>query len=408
MHEKTESRYRIAKEVYTEYGVDTDRVLETMDTVPISVHCWQIDDLSGFENPDGEMTGGIAATGNAGGKPASKEAYFNQLSEAIKLIPGAKKVATHAVYLENKGFHIDRDEITPEHFERWIEFAKENKLGLDFNPTYFSHRKSESGFTLSSADEEVRAFWVEHGKRSRKIGEFFGKELGVQCVTNHWIPDGYKDITVDKLAPRMRLIKSLEEIFKEPIDKKYNVDSLESKLFGLGFESYTTGSHEFYTNYCNTTGKAIVCMDTGHFHPTESVAAKLSSYLAFGQEVMLHISRPVRWDSDHVAIVDEETKSIMEEIVRYDAYDKVHIGLDYFDGSINRIVATVIGGRSAKKALLMAMLEPTGVLKKIENSGNFTKRLALLEEIKTMPFGFVWDMYCEMHDCPMADWVSQL
>ncbi len=404
----TANHYREAKEIYAEYGVDTDKALQEMDMVPISVHCWQIDDLSGFENPHGKMTGGIAATGNAGGKPESEEEFFKQLKKALDLIPGAKKVATHAVYRSAKGKPVGRDEILPEHFENWVEFAKKQGVALDFNPTYFSHEKSESGFTLSSEDEGIRQFWVEHGKRCRKIGEFFGRELGVPCITNHWIPDGYKDITVDKLAPRERLVKSLDEILAEPIDRQYQVDSLESKLFGLGVESYTVGSHEFYTNYCSLTGKAIVCMDAGHFHPTESVAAKLSSYLAFGQEVMLHVSRPVRWDSDHVVILDEETKAIMEEIARQKAYHKVHIGLDYFDASINRIAATAIGGRSTKKALLLAMLEPVERLKEIERSGNFAKRLALLEEVKTLPFGFVWDQYCEMHHCPGAEWLESL
>lgn len=404
----TASHYRAAQEIYAEYGVDTDQVLQEMDRVPISVHCWQIDDLSGFENPHGKITGGIAATGNAGGKPESEEEFFEQLKKALDLIPGTKKVATHAVYRSAKGKPVGRDEILPEHFENWVAFAQKQGIGLDFNPTYFSHEKSESGFTLSSADEGIRQFWVEHGKRSRKIGEFFGRELGVPCITNHWIPDGYKDITVDKLAPRERLIKSLDEILEEPIDKKYQVDSLESKLFGLGVESYTVGSHEFYTNYCSLTGKAIVCMDAGHFHPTESVAAKLSAYLAFGQEVMLHVSRPVRWDSDHVVVLDEETKAIMEEIARQKAYQKVHIGLDYFDGSINRIAATAIGGRSTKKALLLAMLEPVELLKEIERGGNFAKRLALLEEVKALPFGFVWEQYCEMHNCPGAEWLADL
>jgi L-rhamnose isomerase len=408
MNDKVISNYKISKEIYARYGVDTDKMLGKMELAPISIHCWQIDDLSGFEKTDTKMTGGISATGNAGGKPCNKEEYFAQLGDAIDIIPGAKKVAAHAVYLDNKGLNIDRNEIKPEHFENWIEFARSRRIGLDFNPTYFSHSKSESGVTLSSSDEEVRSFWVEHGKRSRKVGEFFGKELGTTCITNHWIPDGSKDILVDKIAPRMRLIKSLDEIFEESIDPNYNIDSVESKLFGLGLESYTTGSHEFYSNYCALTGKAIVCMDAGHFHPTESIATKLSSYLAFGKEIMLHVSRPVRWDSDHVVILDDETKAIMEEIVRCDALKEVHIGLDYFDGSIDRVVATAIGGRSAKKALLMAMLEPTELLKKIEAEGNLTKRLALLEEIKTFPFGFVWDMYCEMHNCPTAEWVSTL
>ena len=275
---------------------------------------------------------------------------------------------------------------------------------MDFNPTYFSHSKSEDGFTLSSSDEGIRQFWVEHGKRCRKIGEFFGKELGQTCYTNHWIPDGYKDITVDKLRPRKILEKSLDEIFAEKIDSKYNVDSVESKLFGLGSESYVTGSHEFYTNYVAHKKNCIICMDAGHFHPTEVISSKLSSYLAFDQEIMLHVSRPVRWDSDHVTILDDETKAIMEEIAHYDAFDKVHIGLDFFDASINRIAATAIGGRSAKKAILLALLQPVEELKQAEYEGNYTKRLALLEELKGLPFGMVWAKYCEICGCQQDDW----
>ena len=400
-----QSNYEIAREIYAKYGVDTDKALKTLSKVPVSIHCWQIDDLTGFENPNAKLSGGIAATGNAGGKPTSMKEYFEQLTEALNLIPGKKKVATHAIYLDNGGVNnVDRDAITPEHFTHWVEFAKKMGVGLDFNPTYFSHPKAEDGFTLSSNNEEIRKFWVEHGKRCRKIGEYFGRETGQTCYTNHWIPDGFKDITVDKLGPRKLLEKSLDEIFEEKIDPKYNVDSVESKLFGLGSESYVTGSHEFYSNYVANKKNCIICLDAGHFHPTEVISAKLSSYLAFGQEVMLHVSRPVRWDSDHVTIMDEETKNIMEEIVRCDALDKVHIGLDFFDASINRVAATAIGGRTAQKCLLLALLEPTEELKNYEHTGDYTKRLALLEEIKTLPFGFVWAKYLDMNGCAQDDW----
>lgn len=395
---KIEERYKTAKECYAEYGIDTDAVLESMDRIPISIHCWQIDDLTGFEDFEGKLTGGIAATGNMGGKPKSQSEYFEQLDQALQWVPGPYKVAAHAVYLDNKGENIDRNQIGPEHFEKWVDFAKRKKIGLDFNPTYFSHAMSEDGFTLSSADDAVRDFWIEHGKRSRKIGAFFGKELGIPCITNHWIPDGYKDITVDKLSPRERLRDSLDQIFEEKIPPEYQVDSLESKLFGLGSESYVTGSHEFYTNYCTSTGKAILCMDAGHFHPTESVAAKISSYLAFDQELMLHVSRPVRWDSDHVVILDEETMAIMEEIVRCGALSKVHIGLDFFDASINRVMATAIGARAAKTALMKALLQPLDQLRNAEYSGDYTKRLGLLEEMKMLPYGLVWAMYCEKNN----------
>ncbi len=356
---KIERNYKTAKECFEEYGVDTDLVLEQMEDVPISVHCWQIDDLTGFEDFHARLTGGIAATGNMGGKPKDQTEYFGQLGAALKLIPGKLKIAAHAVYLDNKGKKIDRDQIEPQHFTKWVDFARERGMGLDFNPTYFSHEKSEDGFTLSSADPAVREFWIEHGRRCRRIGEYFGRETGTLCITNHWIPDGYKDITIDKLSPRQRLKESLDAIFEEALDRGHCMDSLESKLFGLGSESYVTGSHEFYTNYCTETKKAILCMDAGHFHPTESVAAKISSYIAFGQELMLHVSRPVRWDSDHVVIVDEETMAIMEEIVRCGALKRVHIGLDFFDASIRRGEATAIGGKGGEDRVVKGNA-PTG------------------------------------------------
>ena len=399
---KIERNYKTAKECFEEYGVDTDLVLEQMEDVPISVHCWQIDDLTGFEDFHARLTGGIAATGNMGGKPKDQTEYFGQLGAALKLIPGKLKIAAHAVYLDNKGKKVDRDQIEPQHFTKWVDFARERGMGLDFNPTYFSHEKSEDGFTLSSADPAVREFWIEHGRRCRRIGEYFGRETGTLCITNHWIPDGYKDITIDKLSPRQRLKESLDAIFEEALDRGHCMDSLESKLFGLGSESYVTGSHEFYTNYWTETKKAILCMDAGHFHPTESVAAKISSYIAFGQELMLHVSRPVRWDSDHVVIVDEETMAIMEEIVRCGALKRVHIGLDFFDASIRRGEATAIGGRAAKTALLKAMLQPAELLRQAEDAGDYTRRLALLEEIKLLPYGFVWEMYCERNNCPVS------
>lgn len=404
----TKRNYEIAKELYAQFGVDTDKALETLRKTPISVHCWQIDDLTGFENPDAVLSGGIAAFGNAPGKPRSKEEYMANLDKALSYIPGAKKLALHAVYLNNFGEKVERDQIEPKHFEDWVKYAKEKGIGLDFNPTYFSHEKAEEGFTLASKDEEVRQFWIEHGKRCRKIGEYFGRELGQTCLTNHWIPDGYKDNTIDKVGPRLRLKDSLDKIFEEKIDPKYNIDSVESKLFGLGSESYVVGSHEFYTNYVMTNNNCIICMDAGHFHPTELVSQKISSYLAFDREIMLHVSRPVRWDSDHVVLFDDETKAIMQEIVRHDALDKVHIGLDFFDASIDRISATVIGARNAKKALLSALLEPTEELIKVEREDNLTKRLALSEEIKSLPFGLVWDMFCEMENVPNSGWVKEI
>lgn len=398
--------YEIAKEIYAEYGVDTDKAIEIARRTPISINCWQLDDLTGFENPDMKLSGGIEATGNAPGKPKNKDEYMKHLDTALSLIPGNTKLALHAVYSDTKGEKVDRNQLEPKHFAFWVDYAKDKKITLDFNPTYFSHEKADSGFTLASKDKEIRDFWIEHGKRSRIIGAYFGKELGVPCITNYWIPDGYKDTTIDKLGPRERLAESLDEIFSEPIDPKYNIDSVESKLFGIGSESYVVGSHEFYTNYVAYRNNCILCMDAGHYHPTEVISSKISSYLAFGKELMLHLSRPVRWDSDHVIVVDDELKAIMEEIVRNNALDKVHIGLDFFDASINRIAATVIGARNARKALLMALLEPTRMLKDAEYADNFTKRLALLEETKTLPFGLVWDKLCEMENVCGSEWIN--
>lgn len=400
--------YEIAKEIYAEHGVDTDKAIEIAKSTPISINCWQLDDLTGFENPDMKLSGGIEATGNAPGKPKNKEEYMKHLDTALSYIPGYTKLALHAVYSDTKGKPVERNEIEPEHFAFWVDYAKEKHIALDFNPTYFSHRNSESGFTLASKDKAIRDFWIEHGKRSRKIGAYFGKELGVPCITNHWIPDGFKDSTIDKLGPRQRLAASLDEIFSEALNPKENIDSVESKLFGLGSESYVAGSHEFYTNYAASRQNCIVCMDAGHFHPTETISSKITSYLVFGKELMLHLSRPVRWDSDHVIVVDDELKAIMEEIVRSDAFDRIHIGLDFFDASINRISGTVIGARNARKALLMALLEPTGELKAAEMGDNITKRLVLLEETKTMPFGFVWDMLCEQEQVCGSDWLSKI
>ena len=396
--------YELARRMYMELGVDTESALQKLQAIPVSIHCWQIDDLSGFEEPERGLSGGIAAIGNAPGKPENRDEYMRNLSQSLALVPGAKKLALHAIYLNNKGKPVDRDAIEPEHFLDWVDYAKEQKIGLDFNPTYFSHEKAKDNFTLSSADEGIRSFWIEHGKRCRKIGAYFGKELGIPCITNHWIPDGYKDYTVDKLGPRLRLIDSLDQILEEPLDRRYHIDSLESKLFGLGLESYTVGSHEFYTNYCALKKNSIVCMDMGHFHPTEVVSAKLTSYLAFDQEIMLHISRPVRWDSDHVVALDDEVKEVLLEISRHNAFEKIHIGSDYFDASINRIAATVIGARNIKKALLYALLEPSERFMELERAGRLTERLIQTEEMKTMPFGLVWKEFCERNNVPDKKW----
>ena len=399
--------YETAREIYGQWGVDTEEALRRMDTIPLSINCWQLDDLTGFEDFDAQLTGGIAATGNAPGKPRSIEEYFRDLDRVLALVPGAKHLALHSVYPLTGGVKVPRNQLRPEHFAPWVDYAREKGIGLDFNPTYFSHPMLRDGWTLASPEKEIRDFWVEHGIACRKIGESFGRALGEPCVTNHWIPDGSKDTRVDTLGPRERLIESLDRIFAQPIDRRYNIDSVEGKVFGLGVESYTAGSHEFYTNYALTTGKAIVCMDTGHYHPTESVAAKLSSYFAFGQEIMMHLSRAVRWDSDHVAIANEDTVAIMQEIRRCGAFHLVHLGLDFFDASIHRVSASVIGARSVKKALLTALLEPTEILMAAEAAGDLARRLALLEEFRMLPAGIVFDEYCERHGVPGSRWMEE-
>lgn len=398
-----EQSYALARERYAEFGVDTDRALELLRKTPVSAHCWQLDDLTGFENFGSMLSGGIQATGSYPGKPTSVEEYFEHLNRFIALIPGALKLALHAVYRITDE-DVSRDALAPRHFAAWVDYAKEKGVGLDFNPTYFSHPMADSGFTLSSEDPAVRRFWIDHGKACRRIGEYFGRELGQVCVTNHWIGDGSKDVRIDKLGPRVRLMESLDEIFAEPIDRRYNLDSVESKLFGLGVESYTVGSHEFYTNYAMSRDNCIICLDAGHFHPTECISDKLSSYLCFGKELMLHVSRPVRWDSDHVVMWDDETKAIMQEIVKCDALERVHIGTDYFDASIDRIAASVIGVRNAKKALLYALLQPNERLMAYEREMDYTRRLALHEEARTLPVGSVWDMFCETEGVPGSTW----
>ena len=404
---RTEKFYALAQDLFAARGIDTDQALHTLKHTPISIHCWQIDDLTGFENFDAVLSGGIQATGNAPGKPRSIDEYVDHLNEAFSYIPGALKLALHAVYSVTDT-KVERNALQPEHFQFWVDYARQKKIGLDFNPTYFSHPRAASGLTLTSPDESVRRYWIEHGIACRKIGAYFGQQLGQVCITNHWIGDGSKDYRVDKFTPRQCLIDSLDQIFAEKIDRKHNLDSVESKLFGLGVESYTPGSHEFYTNYAMQKDNCIVCLDAGHYHPTEVISDKLSAYLVFGKELMLHVSRPVRWDSDHVIMLDDETKAIMQEIVRCQALERVHIGTDYFDASINRVAATVIGARNAKKALLYALLQPNQQLIELEARGDFTGRLVLLEEAKTLPFGLVWDMFCEQEGAPGSDWIEKL
>jgi len=398
----------IAREVYGKYGVDVDAALASVAETPVSIHCWQGDDVAGFENPDGNLTGGIQSTGNYPGKATTIDQLKQDFAFAKKLIPGKKKCSLHAIYLDNGGKNVARNEIGPEHFASWVDWAKENDLGLDFNPTFFSHPLSADGFTLSHDDPSVRKFWVEHGIQSRKISEYFGKELGQVSCINHWVPDGFKDIPVNRAKKREQLAASYAEMFAYPIDEQYSLDAVESKVFGIGAESCTIGSHEFYMGCAMKHGK-LITLDTGHFHPTEVVSDKLSSSLQYVKGVMLHVSRPVRWDSDHVVIFDDELKAIANEIKRGGYEKRVHIGLDFFDGSINRIACWAIGSRNMQKALLWAALEPVAMLQKMEAEGDFTSRLAYLEELKTMPFGLVWDAYCDMQGVPVGDsWIADM
>ncbi|MCR3758092.1 L-rhamnose isomerase [Clostridium felsineum] len=401
-------KYEAAKSEYAKWGIDVDKVLEELKKVKISVHCWQGDDVTGFEKNKEALSGGIAATGNYPGKARTPEELRSDLDKALSLIPGKHKVNLHAIYAETNGEVVQRDEIKPEHFKNWVEWAKERGLGLDFNPTIFSHPKASDGLTLSNPNKEIRDFWIRHCKASRKIGEYFGKELGQTCLTNIWIPDGYKDIPADRLGPRQRLKDSLDEILKEDIDKKYNLDCVESKVFGLGAEAYTVGSSEFYINYA-AKNNILSLLDTGHYHPTEVVSDKISAMLLFDEKVALHVSRPVRWDSDHVIVFDDELKEIAKEIVRNDALDRVIIGLDFFDASINRVAAWTIGTRNMIKALLFAMLMPNKKLKDLQDEGNFTERLALMEEFKTYPMGDIWNYYCEINNVPVKEnWLREV
>ena len=401
-----EQSYSLARDIYRQYGVDTHAAIDKLSQIPVSLHCWQGDDVGGFENPTAGLDGGLAVTGNYPGKARTPGELRADADKALSLIPGTHRFNLHAIYAETGSRKIERNELQPKHFSAWIDWARSKNMGLDFNPTFFSHPNADSGFTLSSHDEGIRGFWVEHGIACRKIGEAMGKGLGTPAVTNVWIPDGYKDIPVDRKSPRQILRKSLDEIFAEPIDPKHNLDAVESKLFGIGAESYTTGSHEFYLGYAIANNK-ILCLDAGHFHPTEVISDKISAVMCFVDELLLHVSRPVRWDSDHVVILDDELRAIAQQLVRGDFLDRVHIGLDFFDASINRVAAWVIGTRCMIKALLMAMLEPFDKLRQLELSGDFTSRLALGEEIKTLPFGAVWDYYCLKSDVPVQSaWID--
>jgi L-rhamnose isomerase len=403
-----EKSFSLAKERYAGLGVDVNRALKILEKIPISLHCWQGDDVGGFENFGGTLGGGLVATGNYPGKARTPQELRADAEKALSLIPGKHRFNLHAFYGDFGGKKVDRNEIRPEHFKSWIDWAKSIGIGLDFNPTCFSHPKAADGFTLSHADKAIRKFWIEHCRLSREIGAVMGKAIGSPTVTNIWIPDGMKDTPTDRRGPRERLAAALDEVFKKPLDPKQNLDAIEGKLFGIGAESYTVGMHEFYLGYAVKNQK-LVCLDAGHFHPTENMSDKISSVLCFVPEILLHVSRGVRWDSDHVVILDDPLMAIAQELVRGDYLGRTHIGLDYFDASINRIAAWVIGARNMLRALCIAMLDPIDKLKKLELAGDYTSRLALMEEAKTMPFAAVWDYYCLQHGVPVGEaWLAEV
>ena len=400
------SRYSEAKEIYARYGIDTEKALEALKNVCVSVHCWQGDDVIGFDSKEA-LSGGIQTTGNYPGKACTPEELMADYDKAFSLMPGKKKLNLHASYaIFEEGEAVGRDKIEPKHFSKWVDFARERNMGIDFNPTFFSHPMVKDNLTLSSPDEEVRTYWVNHGKACLKIAEYFAEETGVPCVMNIWIPDGYKDIPADRLSPRMRFKKSLDEILDTPYNKEMVYVTLESKVFGIGLESYTVGSAEFCLSYSDYKGITPL-MDNGHYHPTEKVSDKISSLLLFNEKIALHVTRAVRWDSDHVVILDDETKEIAKEIVRNNALDRVFIATDYFDASINRIAAWVTGVRSVQKALLFALLQPDEKLKQLQSESNFTEIMYLQEEMKTAPFGDVWNEYLERENVP-TDYLTEV
>jgi L-rhamnose isomerase len=401
--------YQSAREQYATLGVDTESALEILSKTPISLHCWQGDDVGGFEKEGSKLDGGgIQATGNYPGKARTIDELRADLDRALSLIPGKHRVNVHACYADLSGGRVDRDAYTITQFQSWVDWCMARGLGMDFNPSYFSHPLASDGVTLTHPDKKIRQFWIDHGIACRRIGAEIARQLGSPTVTNVWIPDGSKDIPYDRKSPRERLAASLDEIFAAPVDRKLNLDAVESKLFGIGSESYVVGSHEFYLSYA-VKNQLLYCLDAGHFHPTENLADKISSTLQFVPEILLHVSRGVRWDSDHVVLFDDPTRAIMEELVRGGFLGRTHIGLDFFDASINRIAAWAIGTRSTIKALLAALLEPASLLLKAELEGDCTTRLALMEESKTLPLGAVWQEHCERHNVPGgASWIEEV
>jgi L-rhamnose isomerase len=401
-----EKAYAIANETYAEYGVDTEQAILRLSKVPVSIHCWQGDDVGGFEHA-GELDGGLVATGHYPGKARNADELRSDLSKAMTLVPGRHRLNLHAIYAETNGRKVERTDLTFEHFTRWADWAAEKDIGLDFNPSFFAHPKAASGRTLTHPDKDIRRFWVEHGIACRHIGEAFGRRLKDPCITNVWIPDGSKDSPADRRTPRLLLEESLDELFARAIDPAFNLDAVESKLFGIGSECYVAGSHEFYLAYAVRNEK-MLCLDMGHFHPTESIADKISSLLVFLDGLLLHVSRGVRWDSDHVVIFNDELRALCEEVVRIGALDRVHLALDYFDASINRVAAWVIGVRSLQKALLAALLEPQDAMREAERKGDMTARLAWMEEAKALPAAAVWDSFCLRNNVPVGPaWLQE-
>ena len=401
------SRLEEAKKQYEALGIDVDAAIETLKKQPVSLHCWQGDDVKGFDQ-DGPLTGGIQTTGNYPGKARTPDELMADMDMVISLCPGMKKINVHACYaiFEEDGF-VDRDKLEPRHFKKWVEFAKKHGMGLDFNPTFFSHPMADSGLTLSSPDKAVRDFWIEHGKACIRISQYFAEETGVPCVMNIWTGDGLKDIPADRMGPRVRYKESIEAILSEPFDKNLVKPCVESKVFGIGVEAYTVGSAEFSLTFAATHDGCLPLMDNGHYHPTEVVSDKIPALLAFFPEIALHITRPIRWDSDHVVLFDDETREMAKEIVRSNAFDKVYMALDYFDASINRIAAWSVGLRSWQKALLMAMLTPNAALKELQDKGNYTELMVRSEEVKTLPFGDIWNYYCECCGAPKdGEWYA--
>ncbi|NCB08091.1 MAG: L-rhamnose isomerase [Bacteroidia bacterium] len=400
--------FESAKVRYATFGINVENAINQLDKLPISLHCWQADDVTGFENGDGELTGGIQATGNYPGKATTIAQMRADLEKVLTLLPGNQRLNLHAIYGDFGGEFVDRDQIEPKHFQSWIDWCKSQGIGMDFNATCFSHARAADGYTLSSKNEENRKFWVEHVKRCRAISAEIGKQLGTPCVHNTWIPDGSKDTPVDRNGYRALLKKSLDEAMAVKYPKELMKDAVESKLFGIGAESMTVGSHDFYLGYA-IKNNILICLDNGHFHPTEQVGDKISSCLQFLDGVLLHVTRPIRWDSDHVVTLNEEVQLIASEIVRNNFLNRVNIGLDFFDASINRIGAYVVGTRSAQKAFMIAMLEPTSTLIQYEEAGQNFERLALLEELKSKPFGAVWDYWCMQEGVPVAeDFIAEI